>query len=181
MYLKKIIAPLIPFSILSSGYTFAISSNSNKQNKFECNIDFDSGKSSINHPKIDLCLEQIPKNEKIIFLQIISSADHKGSYPFNKKLTEERLDKIYSYVSQKIKAQDVKLLAVGKNDKLGKRANILIITEKEEKIIPVITDQSSIQSNNQNNLNNNYNKPIYRKTTENYSETKNYTLDRKLE
>ncbi|MBX9839085.1 MAG: hypothetical protein K2X69_12335, partial [Silvanigrellaceae bacterium] len=171
MNLKKIIAPLIPFSILSSGYAFAISNDSNKQNKYECNIDFDSGKSSINQPKIDQCLEQIPKNEKITFLQIISSADHKGSYAFNKKLTEERLNKIYSYVSQKIKAQDLKLLSVGKNEKLGKRANILIITEKEEKNIPVITDQSSFKSNNLNNLNNNYSKPIDRKITENYSET----------
>ena len=110
--------------------TEAIQNDANTNNKYECQIEFHNSKSDVPHEEIDLCLNKVPKNETIHFVQVISSADGKGSYKSNQKLTDLRLKNTETYLLKDLKNVETKLVSVGRNDQLGRKVHILILTEK---------------------------------------------------
>lgn len=180
MKMKEIVHPLLILSASFCAESNAFSNEKNLNHKYECQIEFGLGKSDINKTDIDHCLNKIPKDESIYFVQILSSANEIGNYSFNKKLTDKRLNKVQSYLLKNIKNLETNLISVGKNDQLGKKAHILIFANKQQNINIVTTEASLTNTNKISNKNNQtVNKEINPKN--HVSLNASFTYDKKRE
>ncbi|APJ04128.1 hypothetical protein [Silvanigrella aquatica] len=145
MKIKVIAIPLLPVSLLFSSLAFAVQSENNSSNKYECQIEFHKGQTEASHEELDQCLNKVPKDENIHFVQIISSADKKGSYTANKKVTDLRLKKTEAYLLKDLKNVETQLISVGKNEQLGRKVHVLFMTEKPQTslaaVLPVSTTE----------------------------------------
>lgn len=133
MKLNKKIAVVI-MSLLSMS---AFSQTQTGTKKYKCEIEFALGKYIIQHKdNIEKCIQNIPENENINLIYIISSANEVGNANNNKVLSQKRLDEVRSFLSQQAKLSQTKIteeLSIGKNHVLGKKAHILILTTEKMK------------------------------------------------
>ncbi len=147
MKINVIATPLLILTALFCVKTNAIQHEKEFSNKYECQIEFGKGKSDVSKADINHCLNKIPQNESIHFVQIISSADAVGSYVRNKKLTDQRLKKTQSYLLKDLKNAEIKLFSVGRNEQLGKKVYILILASKPQNL-SITTSDTMINNNN---------------------------------
>jgi hypothetical protein len=190
----KLIVKVTQLLFLSALYcvkSHAIQIEQDLSNKYECQIEFAKGKSNVSQNEINRCLNKIPKDETIHFVQIISSADRVGSYALNKKLTNERLKKTQSYLLKDIKNAKIKLFSIGKNEKLGKKVYILILARKPQNTImntadSFINNKSKEDAPKFNKTALMDNEGLYNlyknllKNSDNHSNIKTYKLDTKF-
>jgi hypothetical protein len=151
MKVKVIAHPLLILSALFFAKSEALQHEKSFSNKYECQIEFGKGKSDVSETDINHCLNKIPKDETIHFVQIISSADGIGSYATNKKLTDERLKKTQSYLLKNIKNSEIKLFSVGRNEQLGKKVYILLLANKPHNSITNTSDTLLDNKNKEQN------------------------------
>ena len=115
-----------------------------KTNKYECEIEFELGKSDLKQMELEKCVKQIPEDEYIKYVQIISSANQLGTFEFNKKLSDKRLEVVHSYLKKHLKNIETKVLSIGKNSQLDKKVYVLILAAKRKNPEVIIVEKKVV-------------------------------------
>lgn len=122
---------LIALTAIFATQSFAKENDNTK--KYKCEIEFDLGKFDIKDKKSLLnCFKKVPQNEVVKLIHVISSANQIGNVKNNEILAAKRLKSARDFIDnqeeERFKTAITEELSMGRNNVLGKKVHILILT-----------------------------------------------------